>query len=193
LCGAIVAKPQLFAFAFTIAQITLDLGVKSSPQILPALCRNGNRPDMAAFPSRVRDHPHMPAGVSPPISVVDGAYGCCFELADVLFITADFDCSRSGSFRTVLGVRLCLLFAVECGLQLPWRKHYSVLDFLTSSAFIGTNIETLLPDCQHPPAIAGSAGNRNSSDSKMPYCLRLRTKRSLCDDQFDRTPRFTRC
>src|SRR5712692_2846834 len=62
------------------------------------------------------------------------------RLADVrLFITADFDCSRSGSFRTILGVRLCLLFAMECGLQLPWRKHYSVLDFLTSSAFVGTN------------------------------------------------------
>jgi hypothetical protein len=28
---------------------------------------------------------------------------------------------------------------MECGLQLPWRKHYSVLDFLTSSAFVGTN------------------------------------------------------
>jgi hypothetical protein len=28
---------------------------------------------------------------------------------------------------------------MECGLQLPWRKHYSVLDFLTSSAFLGTN------------------------------------------------------
>jgi hypothetical protein len=26
---------------------------------------------------------------------------------------------------------------MECGLQLPWRKHYSVLDFLTSSAFVG--------------------------------------------------------
>jgi hypothetical protein len=34
-CGAIVAKPQLFAFAFTIAQITF--GVKLSPEILPAL------------------------------------------------------------------------------------------------------------------------------------------------------------
>jgi hypothetical protein len=28
---------------------------------------------------------------------------------------------------------------MECGLQLPWRKHYSVLDFLTSSAFVVTN------------------------------------------------------
>jgi hypothetical protein len=34
----------------------------------------------------------------------------------------------------------------------------------------------------HPPAIAGSAGNRNSSASKMAYCLRLRTKRSLSID-----------
>jgi hypothetical protein len=79
-CGAIVARPQLFAFAFTIAQITL--GVKPSPEILPALlmdrsngpefipalklqlstdsfhpCRNGNGPDMAAFSSQVRDNP----------------------------------------------------------------------------------------------------------------------------------------
>jgi hypothetical protein len=50
-------------------------------------------------------------------------------------MTADFDCSRSGSFRTVFGARLRFLFAMECGLQSPWRKHYSVLDFLTSSAF----------------------------------------------------------
>jgi hypothetical protein len=28
---------------------------------------------------------------------------------------------------------------MECGLQLPRRKHYSVLDFLTSSAFSDTN------------------------------------------------------
>jgi hypothetical protein len=32
-----------------------------------------------------------------------------------------------------------LLFAMECGLQLPWRKHYSVPDFLTSSAFFRTD------------------------------------------------------
>jgi hypothetical protein len=36
-----------------------------------------------------------------------------FELAEVkLFRTADFDCSRSGSFRTVFGTRLRLLFAM---------------------------------------------------------------------------------
>jgi len=28
---------------------------------------------------------------------------------------------------------------MECGLQLPWRKHYSALNFLTSSAFVGIN------------------------------------------------------
>jgi len=33
---------------------------------------------------------------------------------------------------------------MECGLQLPWRKHYSVLDFLTSSAFSGTDSQNLL-------------------------------------------------
>jgi hypothetical protein len=27
---------------------------------------------------------------------------------------------------------------MEYGLQLPWQKHYSVLDFLTSSAFLLT-------------------------------------------------------
>jgi len=30
---------------------------------------------------------------------------------------------------------------MECGLQLPWRKHYSVLDFLTSCAFLSTDPE----------------------------------------------------
>ena len=60
-----------------------------------------------------------------------------------LFMTADFDCSRSGSFRTVFGARLRFLFAMECGLQLPWRKHYSVLNFLTSSAFLGTYLMRL--------------------------------------------------
>jgi len=28
---------------------------------------------------------------------------------------------------------------MECGLQLPWRKHYSVLNFLTGKAFVGIN------------------------------------------------------
>src|ERR1700730_14797390 len=59
-------------------------------------------------------------------------------------ITADFDCSRSGSFRTVLAVRLCLLFAMERGLQLPWQKHYSTLDIVTSSAFPSTDLVKLL-------------------------------------------------
>ena len=81
-----------------------------------------------------------------------------FELADVrLFITTDFDCSRSGSFRTVLGVRLCLLFAMECGLQLPWRKHYSVLDFLTSSAFFVPYLSCFLDwgrECARGPFIS---------------------------------------
>jgi hypothetical protein len=29
---------------------------------------------------------------------------------------------------------------------LPWRKHYSVLDFLTSSAFVGTKPSTFVAD-----------------------------------------------
>src|ERR1700730_7994400 len=46
-----------------------------------------------------------------------------FELAEVrLFRTADFDCSRSGSLRTVFGVRLRLLFAMASGLHSPRRK-----------------------------------------------------------------------
>jgi len=46
-----------------------------------------------------------------------------FELVEVrLFKTGDFDCSRSGSLRTVFGARLRLLFAIGSGLQLPRRK-----------------------------------------------------------------------
>lgn len=45
------------------------------------------------------------------------------ELVEVsLFKTADFDCSRSGSLRTVLGARLRLLFAIGNGLLSPRRK-----------------------------------------------------------------------
>jgi hypothetical protein len=60
-----------------------------------------------------------------------------FELADVrLFRTADFDCSRSGSLRTVFGTRLRLLFAIGSGLRCRGEKHDPVPDLLTSSAFI---------------------------------------------------------
>jgi hypothetical protein len=38
-----------------------------------------------------------------------------------------------------LSVCLRLLFAIGSGLQLPRRKHYSALDFLTCSALVGTN------------------------------------------------------
>jgi hypothetical protein len=34
---------------------------------------------------------------------------------------------------------LVCVCAMEWGLQLPWRKHYSVLDFLTSGAFSATD------------------------------------------------------
>jgi hypothetical protein len=71
-----------------------------------------------------------------------------FELADVrLFRTADFDCSRSGSLRTVFGTRLRLLFAIGSGLQCRGEQHDPVLDPLTSRAFIGTNPEALLAVC----------------------------------------------
>ena len=53
----------------------------------------------------------------------DGMLMRTFELAEVrLFRTADFDCSRSGSLRTVFGVRLRLLFAMASGLRSPRRK-----------------------------------------------------------------------
>src|SRR3977135_2198915 len=50
---------------------------------------------------------------------------------------------------------------MECGLQLPWRKQYSVLDFLTSCAFTGTDRGLLrsvlgpwspVPKCEAPGA-----------------------------------------
>jgi hypothetical protein len=61
---------------------------------------------------------------------------------------------------TILGVRLCLHFATECGLELPWRKHYSVLDFLTNCAFIGSNPKnkrtpSRLPVVRKPSRISG--------------------------------------
>ena len=62
-----------------------------------------------------------------------------FELEDVrLFKTADFDCSRSGSLRTVFGTRLRLLFAIGSGLRCRGEKHDPVPDLLTSTAFIRT-------------------------------------------------------
>jgi hypothetical protein len=62
-----------------------------------------------------------------------------FELEDVrLFKTADFDCSRSGSLRTVFGTRLRLLFAIGSGLRCRGEKHDPVPDLLTSSAFVVT-------------------------------------------------------
>jgi hypothetical protein len=64
-----------------------------------------------------------------------------FELADVrLFKTADFDCSRSGSLRTVFGVRLRLLFAMASGLHLPrGEKHDPLAAIVPSSAFLGAD------------------------------------------------------
>jgi hypothetical protein len=73
-----------------------------------------------------------------------------FELTDVrLFRTADFDCSRSGSLRTVFGTRLRLLFAIESGLRCRGEKRDPVLDLLTSSAFLRTNPtgDSYLPSC----------------------------------------------
>jgi hypothetical protein len=68
--------------------------------------------------------------------------------ADVrLFRTANFDCSRSGSLRTIFGTRLRLLFAIGSGFQCRGEKRDPVPDLLTSRAFSGTNAEALLLDC----------------------------------------------
>src|SRR5207302_9582420 len=49
-CGATDGRPQLFAFAFTIAQMTL--GVKPCPQILPALLIDrSNGPEVMPAPT----------------------------------------------------------------------------------------------------------------------------------------------
>ncbi len=40
-----------------------------------------------------------------------------------LFSTADLDCSRSGSFRTALGVRLRLLSVMETASNRRGKKH----------------------------------------------------------------------
>ena len=64
-----------------------------------------------------------------------------------LFRTADFDCSRSG----VCGQSSECVYAYFS----PWRaasirrgeKHDHVLNLLNSSAFVGTNLEALFPDC----------------------------------------------
>src|SRR6202521_1886457 len=47
-----------------------------------------------------------------------------FELGDVrLFRTADFDCSRSGSLRTVFETRFRRFFSIRCGLQRRIAQH----------------------------------------------------------------------
>ncbi len=48
-----------------------------------------------------------------PVNELPNGMVIRFELVDVrLFRTTDFDCSRSGSFKTVVGTRLRLLFAI---------------------------------------------------------------------------------
>jgi len=47
-----------------------------------------------------------------------------WELGEVkLFKTADFDCSRSGSFKTVFGLRLRLFLPIQavCAARRPWE------------------------------------------------------------------------
>ena len=73
-----------------------------------------------------------------------------FELAEVkLFRTADFDCSRSGSFRTVFGTCLRLLFAMGAASSCRNEKHDPPGSPVTISAFFATNPEppTLVSEC----------------------------------------------
>src|SRR6266853_6624701 len=80
------------------------------------------------------------------------------ELVDVrLFKTADFDCSRSGHLRTVLGTRLRLLFAIESGLRCRGEKRDPVPDLLTSSAFVGTD-PTKCPQLPSDPSSDRNCG-----------------------------------
>jgi hypothetical protein len=105
---------------------------------------------------------------------------------------ADLDCSRSGSFRAVLGVCLCLFFAMQCGLSLPWRKHYSVIDFLTSRPFVCTNSENaanssllvLLPQLQETMFTDLLQSLLRSSNqghrTLLPLCYSLRNHPTSC-------------
>jgi hypothetical protein len=66
-----------------------------------------------------------------------------FELAEVKpFRTADFDCSKSGSFRTVFGMRLRLLCAMGAASSCRNEKHDPPGSLVTISAFLGTNPQT---------------------------------------------------
>ena len=95
-----------------------------------------------------------------------------FELADVrLFRTADFDCSRSGSLRTVFGARLRLLFAIGSGLHCRGEKRDPVPDLLTSSAFLVTYLVKL--PTRRPLARGGSQHSSEdclSQNGLLPVC-----------------------
>jgi hypothetical protein len=64
------------------------------------------------------------------------------ELEDVrLLSTADFDCSRSGSFRTVFGVFVRLLSAMGRPPVAVAKSMEHPTDLMTNSAFLNTNRE----------------------------------------------------
>jgi len=95
-----------------------------------------------------------------------------FELEDVrLFKTADFDCSRSGSLRTVFGTRLRSLFAIGSGLRCRDEKHDPVPDLLTSSAFARSNLE----GCSDTPRVHRTPLALSSTRSSRIEWLQLST------------------
>ena len=79
------------------------------------------------------------------------------ELADVkLFKTADFDCSRSGSFKTAFGVRLRLSFAISvvctigrCATPVIARQQYAA--FLIPNPCGGQGSSAAIPEGQRIP------------------------------------------
>ena len=83
--------------------------------------------------------------------------------ADVrLSRTADFDCSRSGSLRTVFGTRLRLLFAIGSSFQCRGEKCDPVPDLLTSRRLAGPMRRRCFWIARKPVTIAetGTANHR---------------------------------
>ncbi|PYX83390.1 MAG: hypothetical protein DMG70_10930 [Acidobacteria bacterium] len=69
-------------------------------------------------------------------SVLNSPMSDCSKLpTSIVQETADFDCSRSGSFRTAFGARLRLLFATGSGLLCRGEKRDPLPDLVTSSVY----------------------------------------------------------
>jgi len=94
--------------------------------------------------------------------------------ADVrLFRTADFDCSRSGSLRTVFGTRLRLLFAIGSGFQCRGEKRGPVPDLLTIRRLAGPMRRRCFWIARKPVTIAELEGR--TTDSSRRLALRAST------------------